>query len=303
MNRATVVGVLAATAAMLLVGSSVAAASLLTDYPVLAGQAGRYALAAMLLFGGARLVGHPLPRPTKVELAWLAAVALVGMAGFNVLLIAATDLAAPSLVGAIVGTAPIVLAVAGALQQRRPPSVGVTGGAVVVTIGAVLVHQAQLVASPLGVLLAGGAMLGEVGFSLLAVPVLRRLGPTAVSAYACLLAALLLGAGSIVVEGAGALVVPTVVEAASLLYLATAVTALAFVLWYAALGQLGADTAGLFAGLVPVSALFTASAIRTDALAPTSILGVLIVAVGVSVGLSTRGSRPTATAASHAPDA
>jgi hypothetical protein len=39
-----------AAVAMTAVGSSVAAASLLHDYPVMAGQAARYALASLVLF-------------------------------------------------------------------------------------------------------------------------------------------------------------------------------------------------------------------------------------------------------------
>ena len=49
-------------------------------------------------------------------------------------------------------------------------------------------------------------------------------------------------------------------EAVAFAYLAVVVTALAFVLWYEALDRLGSARAGLLAGLVPVSALFTAVA-------------------------------------------
>lgn len=49
-------------------------------------------------------------------------------------------------------------------------------------------------------------------------------------------------------------------------YLAIAVTAIAFVVWYWAVNRLGADTAGLFAGLILVSALLTAAALGTDAI-------------------------------------
>jgi drug/metabolite transporter (DMT)-like permease len=112
-----------AAVAMTAVGSSVAAASLLTDYPVMAGQAARYALAPLVLFMWTRAAHVQLPRPTVRELGWLAAVAFVGMGGFNVVLIAATARTDPSLVGAIVGTAPVALAVLGArIVGDLPPS-------------------------------------------------------------------------------------------------------------------------------------------------------------------------------------
>ena len=281
-----------AAAAMTAVGSSVAAASVLTEYPVMGGQAARYALASLMLFVWARLVRAPLARPTPRDLMWLTAVAFVGMAAFNVLLIAAAARADPSLVGAIVGTAPVVLAVFGALQARRRPSVTVVAAAVVVAVGAAVVQQARVTGGALATLLAVGAMLGEVGFSLLAVPVLRRLGAVAVSAHATWLAALILAFGAVTVDGSDAFRVPTSTELGALLYLAVVVTAVAFVLWYTAVDSLGADTAGLFAGLVPVSALVTSASIATDQLTTMKGAGVCLVGLGVVIGIRAR-PRPT----------
>ena len=50
---------------------------------------------------------------------------------------------------------------------------------------------------------------------------------------------------------------PTTTEAAALLYAALVATALGFVFWYTALHRLGAAKAGLFLGLIPVSAFVT----------------------------------------------
>jgi drug/metabolite transporter (DMT)-like permease len=205
-----------------------------------------------------------------------------------VLLIAATARADPSLVGAIVGTAPVALAVLGALQERRSPSLGVVFAAVVVALGAAVVEQARLAGDTVGVLLAVGAMLGEVGFSLLAVPVLRRIGPVAVSAHGTWLAAAMLAVGALIVDGSDALRAPTATEAVALIYLALVVTAAAFVMWYSAVDRLGADTAGLFAGLIPVSALATSVLIGTDQMTSIKLFGALIVGAGVVIGLGTR---------------
>jgi hypothetical protein len=49
MGQVEVAGSLQAGVAMLVVGSSVAASSVITDYPILGGQAGRYALGAAVL--------------------------------------------------------------------------------------------------------------------------------------------------------------------------------------------------------------------------------------------------------------
>jgi hypothetical protein len=55
------------------------------------------------------------------------------------------------------------------------------------------------------------------------------------------------------------LALPTVAEASALLYLAALVTAAGFVLWYSAC--IGAERAGLFAGLIPRSRAADAAAL------------------------------------------
>ncbi len=299
MQPSTRIAALIAAVAMALLGSSVAAASLLTDYPIFAGQAGRYALASLALFAWARFARASLPRPALGDLVWLAGVAGLGMAAFNVLLIAATARADPSFVGAIIGTAPVVLAVFGALQVRRRPSLTVFGAAILVTIGAALVQQARVAGDTIGLLLALGAMLGEVGFSLLAVPVLPRIGAIAVSAHATWLAAVMLMLAAVMIDGFDAFRMPTSTELGALVYLAIVVTAFGFVLWYTAVDRLGADRAGLFAGLVPVSALVASASIGTDQVTAMKVTGVCLVGLGVVIGIRVR-QRSTLVDAPHA---
>jgi len=250
----------------------------------------RYAFASLLLFGWIRVSGRSIPRLTGLDAAWLSGVALFGMVLFNVLLILATARVDPSLVGAIVGTAPIVLAVVGALQLGRRPRLGLVGGAVLVASGTALVMQATVSGDGLGIVFAVGVMLGEVGFSLLAVPALKRIGAIGVSAHSTWIAAAMLIVGALILEGSDALRIPTTTEAWALVYLAVAVTAIAFVCWYTAVDRLGADTAGLFAGLIPVTTLLTSALIGTDNVTPAKMIGVLVVGLGVYLGM--RASRP-----------
>lgn len=64
------------------------------------------------------------------------------------------------------------------------------------------------------------------------------------------------------------------------------VTAVAFVMWYSAMSRLGADTAGLFAGLIPVSALASSVLIGHDQVTITKAIGVLLVGGGVVFGVN-----------------
>ena len=214
------------------------------------------------------------------------------MALFNILLILSTDRIDPSLVGAIIGTAPIVLAIAGALQLGRRPQATPITAAVKVTIGTALVVQARVDGDTVGVMFAIGAMLAEVGFSLLAVPVLSAIGPVGVSLHVTWIAAVMLLVGAVGLEGSAALRMPTSTELWALTFLAVLVTAVAFVLWYSAVDRLGAETAGLFAGFIPVSALLTSAMLGTDSVTPVKIAGVLIVGLGVAFGMRTGGYKP-----------
>ena len=105
LNRQERIGTGLAAGSMLLVGGSVAASSLLDGYPVLGGQGVRYLAAGLLLAAWARLRHKPLPRPAGREWAWLAGLAVIGLAGCSVLLIEATRVADPASVGVIIGAA------------------------------------------------------------------------------------------------------------------------------------------------------------------------------------------------------
>src|SRR5262249_54774257 len=151
---------------------------------------------------------------------------------------------------------PIVLAVAAPLMGGGRPAPRIVAAAVVVTIGAALANGLGGGSLP-GFLLALGALAGEVGFSLLALPLLPSLGAVRVSAYSAAVAVPMLFAVGLIADGTSVLRVPDWGEVAALGYLSIIVTVGAFILWYDALGRIGADRAGLFAGLIPVSAVVT----------------------------------------------
>jgi drug/metabolite transporter (DMT)-like permease len=280
-------GAVQAGSAMFLVGTLTAVSATIGDYPLFGGQAVRYLVAAVILLTVARLVDRRTVRLTGREWALLAALAGTGLVAFNVCVVAATEYASPATVGTVVAAVPIVLAVVGPLQQGRRPAPAVVLAAVVVTLGATL--AAGLGSGSLaGLLLSLGALAGEVCFSLLAVPLLPRLGPVRVSAYSAALAVPMLFALGLIVDGTGLVRTPTAGELAAFGYLAAIVTTVAFFLWYDALGRLGADRAGLFAGVIPISAVATTMALGLGRPGAADLAGAALVALGVVIGL-----RPT----------
>ncbi|MQA85382.1 MAG: EamA family transporter [Streptosporangiales bacterium] len=285
-NRAeTLRGAVGAASAMTFVGSLAAVSGLLTQYPVLGGQAVRYATGALILFAVMRVRRLPAIRLTARELGLLVLLAATGLAAFNVCILLALRTVSPAMVGTIIGCTPIVLAVTGPLLAHRRPAARVLAASVVVALGAG-VAQGLGDGSLAGFLLALGALAGEAAFSLLAVPLLPRLGPLRVSAYAAALAVPLLFAAGIVVDGRGVLRLPSPAEFGALAYQAVVVTAVAFVLWYGSIPRLGADRAGLFAGLVPISAAACSLLLGTGRPTVADLLGAVLVGTGVAAGMA-----------------
>jgi drug/metabolite transporter (DMT)-like permease len=291
LNRQERAGAGLAAGSVLLIGGSVAASSLLGGYPVLGGQAVRYLVAGLLLAGWAQLQRKPVPRPTGREWAWLAGLAVVGLAGCSVLLIEATHVADPASVGIVIGAAPLVIVIAAAIAAGKHPTRRVLLAAAVATAGSAAAQLGGATGpawSATGMLLSAGALGGAAGSSLLAAPVLPRLGPLSVTIYACGLAGILLLATAAVANAAGGppiLCTPTGTQLAALSYLAVAVTAVVFLAWYAAMERLGVERTGLFNGLIPIASLAAVALIGTGVTSPVQCIGALTVLAGVVLGL------------------
>lgn len=121
---------------------------------------------------------------------------------------------------------------------------------------------------------------------------LGRHGPIGVSVHTTWMAALLFGLSGLAVEGPGAV---TRLQPGDLLagvYLAVAVTAVAFLLWYTCVTRIGAGPAGLLTGVAPIAAALTGVALGAPSPEPLVWLGVATVAAGLGLGLSAR--TPTA---------
>jgi drug/metabolite transporter (DMT)-like permease len=276
--------VLLGVAGAVLVGGSVPVTGMLDGYPVITGQALRYALGGLLLFSWATATGRRLPRPRLADVPTLCALAATGMIGFQACLLLAQRYAEPGAVAAFLGGSPLVLAMAAPLLDRRRPTGTVLVGAMLAGLGIVLLSGGGA-ASPAGLLLAALAMLCETSFTLLAVGLLRRLGPLATSTWSCCAAAIGGAAVGTVADPAGAWRWPDLRELIALLLLAVLVTAVAFVLWYSAVAELGADRAGVLVGVMPVAALVVSVVLGAQRFAALDFVGAALIAAGVACGL------------------
>lgn len=291
---APLVGMLLAAFACVLVGASFTANSVLGDYPYAGGQAIRYGIACLLLLPlVARGAAEPLRALTRRQWGRLAAVAGVGMVGFNLSVIAAERTAEPAVPGVFVGCAPVVVAVLFPLMSRRRPARPVVYGALLVAVGAFTV-QGWGRTDAAGLAWSVAALVGEVGFALLAVPVLRPLGPRLLSATVAGVAAVESTIAGLVLDGAQFVRMPTGEEAFALGWQAAVVTVIGFICWYMAMQRIGAERATLFSGLIPVAAALTAPLVGTGAYGTAQAAGSLLVGAGVALGSGAFRARATA---------
>ena len=281
-------GVTGAVAAMFLVGTLAGVSGLIQDYPVYGGQAVRYLAAAVIWLVVIRVLGLRFVRLTRRETLLLVALTLLGLVFFNMCVIESARASGPALVGTVLGTVPLALALLGGRPAPR-----LLAGAVVVVTGATLATGLGSGNLP-GLLWGLGALVGEVSFSMLAIPLLPKLGAIRLSAYSTALAVPLLATIGLVKEGTGMLRPPTPAQAIGFAYLAVVVTVLAFFLWYTALPKLGPGHAGLFAGLIPVGAITTGLALGIATPTVFDLLGASLVIVGILVGLTTTRKREPA---------
>jgi len=276
--------VAAGATAQVCVGGSVAVSGVLAGAPMYTAEAVRYAAACVLLLGYVRLAGQRVPRPRGVEWLWLLGVTATGLVLFNVALVQGARHAEPAVLGVAVASVPALLAVGGPLMEGSRPRAAVVVAAVMVTCGAALVQGAGR-ADAAGLVWAVVVLGCEACFTLLAVPVLGRLGAAGVSVHTTWLAAVLFATIGAVREGPAAVLRLRAADWLADGYLAVAVTAVAFVLWYSSVRRLGASRAGLLTGLAPMAAAAAGIALGGPAPRPLVWAGLAVVAAGLVLGL------------------
>ncbi|QUQ69145.1 DMT family transporter [Kutzneria sp. CA-103260] len=272
---------------ILLVGASFPVTGLLEGYPVLSGQAIRYAIGGLILLGVLLARGRRLPRPGLRDLAGLLGMVVAGMLGFNAAILIAERYATPGFVTAVVGCTPLVLAIAVPLLGKRRPAMAAVLGAAIVVGGVAVLTGGGSWHGP-GLLLALACMAGEVLFTLCGIGPVQRLGAMEASTWASFIAAAGGAVIATIVDGGGAWRMPTLSEGTALVVLGVFVTAVAFSGWYTCVAAIGADRAGVLVGLMPVSGLIVSVLLHAQALTVTAVVGAAAVAGGCTLGLYRR---------------
>ena len=277
-------GLAAGAGAMICVGGSVAVSGVLAGAPAFTAEALRYALACLILVALARLTGRRLVWPRGAEWLWLSGVAATGLVLFNIALVSGSKHAEPAVLGVAVACVPALLAVLGPLLEGSRPRPALVAAALVVTCGAALVQGVGRT-DGIGIAWAVVVFGCEAAFTLLAIPVLGRHGPWGVSVHTTWLATVIFAVIGVAHEGPAAALRLDRSDWLAVAYLAVAVTAVAFVLWYSSVGRLGASRAGLLTGIAPVAAAAAGVLLGGPAPRPLVWAGIAVVAAGLTLGL------------------
>jgi drug/metabolite transporter (DMT)-like permease len=290
-RRGTAAGVAAGAAGMVFVGGSVAVSKVLAGAPVFTAEAVRYGAACLLLVALAKLTGRKITRPRGTEWLWLTGIAVTGLVLFNLALVEGSGHAEPAVLGVAVACVPAVLAIIGPLLEgsRSTATAKAITAALVVTSGAALV-QGLGRTDATGLAWAAVVFGCEAAFTLLAIPVLKRHGPWGVSVHATWLATAMFAVIGATSEGPAAVTELTRPDWLAAGYLAVAVTAAAFVLWYSSVSRLGASRAGLLTGIAPVAAAGSGMLLGGPAPRPLVWAGMAVVAAGLTLGFR-KGTR------------
>ncbi|QBS41188.1 EamA family transporter [Nocardia sp. CS682] len=235
-----------------------------------------------------------LPRLPTTEAARVAGLGLIGVFGYNVLFFLGLSLA-PAADGSVIVpmTAPVITVVVLAVRSRTRPSGARALGLAAAVIGGVVFF--------VGIPSSGGQrLLGDLVFlgaaacwacyTMLGAPILARLAAPTVTVYAS-------AAGTAALGVFAAPALPGVAWSElgpefwlNQAYLGVLPTALAYVLYYRAVGQVGPATAATAMFLVPAFGLAGAWVVLGETIAPVQGVGAALMFVGA--WLNTRKETP-----------
>lgn len=281
---------------MALVGVNVGVGKLLADaLPVATVLALRCALAALVLLP---LVARGLRVPGRAVMLNLLAQSTLGTVLYNWALLAGVQRTGVLDAGLVLATLPAAVAVGAWLFLREPlpgralvAAVLAAGGMAVLAWG----RGGGLHLSGLGYVLLGLAVCGEAAYVLLAKANAGRIGVLPATFWMQLAGALTL-APFVAWGAAEAMALPT---AGLLVFHSLTASVVAVVLWYAGLRRVPGNVAGVFAGVLPLTAGLTGVLALHEPLTAAHGVGALLMLL--SMALATAPGRVATAAKQRAP--
>ncbi|WP_300155561.1 DMT family transporter [Solidesulfovibrio sp.] len=256
----------------------------------------RFALAsAFLVFLTARLEGG-LPRLTRANFPWLAALAATGIFAYNALFFAGLRTVPAGRAALIAAAIPAVVALCSAVFLRERLGPLKAGGVVLSFFGVALIvgdgDPGRLLSQRLstGDLYIFGCVLAWAAYTLVGKKAMERVAPYGAVAWSCILGAAMLLPPAAATGLAKEAVAAGPATWGCLLFFGVLATGFGFSWYYEGVKALGPTRAGVFINLVPVTAVFLGWLLLGEPLSGDLIQGGLCVLAGV--WLTNRRPRP-----------
>jgi len=285
--------------AMTLVGSSVVSGKLMVEsFPVFVASAIRFIVATFLLLGWLVWRERGFPRLSLRDHGILALQALTGVALFNALLRKGLTMTTAVASGIITSTTPAFIALISLLLGERMTRIAMLGIAItiagIVAVNALGGGEGIDADRPIfGGLLVLGAVVCEALCTIFGKVLSGRVTPIAMATLVSVY-----GTAMLVPIGVWELRDFDPSDASLSGWIAILYTAIflngAFILWFHGVAKVPASIAGVFTGLIPISALVCAAVILNEPIGPNHLVGIACVLTGIEL-VTRRKSQPKET--------
>lgn len=274
------------TLAMFIVGSSVVAGKIMVDsLPVFLSSAMRFLLAALLMLPILYFREGGFPRLSRMSWGILLLQAFCGSFLFTVLLLFGLKYISPASAGIITSTTPACMGIIGWLFFREKLSRQTKFG-IIFSVSGILILNAGSSAdnsqgSLIGFFLVLGAVIAESLFLVLRKWVKEDLSPISATTIISLLGLLwFLPSGIYELLTTDLSEVPFAAWGA-VVYYGLVVTALAYLFWFAGIVHVQASIAGVFTGVMPLTAVCLSALLLGEKLEWTHWVGCGLVLLGI----------------------
>jgi len=256
--------------AMVFVGSTVVVSKVITaSFPVFLAVALRFAIAAAILLPMLLKAEHGLPTLGKKDICILFLQAFAGNFLFSILLLYGLRLTSAAESGIILGTVPVVIGLISFLLLGEPLSWYKGSGMLIATIGIVALNTIGAVPAGaetfplLGNILVFGAVLGEALWTILGKAISGRVTPLTIASLTAAFGLVLFFPFAVYEARSFDIAAVPLLSWTPIVYYGIG-TVGAYVLWYRGVSKVPASTAGVFSGVLPVSAVVLSSVLLKE---------------------------------------
>lgn len=276
------------SSAMVFVGSFVVASKVITtSFPVFLAAMLRFAIASAILLPMLLKAEHGFPSLGKKDVSILFLQAFAGNFLFSLFLLYGLKLTSAAESGIILGTTPVVIGLIALLFLREPLTLTGGIGMLIATLGIGAINSIGTAPSAgqgsnplLGNILVFGAVIGEALWTILGKAASGKAAPLTIASLTSFFGLLLFSPLAVYQARSFDFAAVPLQNWAWIVYYGVG-TVGAYVLWYQGVSKVPASTAGVFSGILPVSAVVLANIVLKEPVLWSYWVGIVCVVLAI----------------------